>query len=326
MAFDATEAARKLTSRLKMRHLALLLQIRRHGSLTRAAEHMAISQPALTNTLTELEGMFGAPLFERSVRGMAPTPLGRIVLARAEAMVQDLDHLVRDMEAVASGHAAHLHVGVTPFVPGRILSAAVQQARLDGRRLTVTVHEGTGEYLLPRLRDHALDVVIGQVSSAEPGLEGLAFEPLYRQPPRLIANRRLAARLTRQRVDWTALAGLDWILGPPRTYLREQVAGLFLGAGLPPPQPVLESGASRLIGEMIAASEQAVSILPADIAEELVRVAGVAIIPYTFAWTLPPIGLFTRGDGTPRAAEKLFVEALRESGRGLFPGVMGGLL
>jgi DNA-binding transcriptional LysR family regulator len=311
MAFDAAEAARKLTSRLKMRHLALLLQIRQHGSLTRAAEHMAISQPALTNTLNELEGMFGAPLFERSVRGMTPTPLGQVVLAHAQAMTQDLDHLVRDMQAVASGHGAHLHVGVTPFVPGRILSAAVQHARLGGRRLTITAHEGAGEDLLPRLRDHTLDLVIGQ-ALADPEAAGLAFEILYRQPPRLIANRRLAARLTRQRLDWPVLAGLDWILGPPRTYLREQVAGIFLAAGLNPPQPMLESDASRLIGEMIAASEQAVSILPADIAEELVRVAGVVIIPYTFTWTLPPIGIFTRDSGTPRSAERLFAQALKD--------------
>jgi DNA-binding transcriptional LysR family regulator len=63
---------------------------------------------------------------------------------------------------------------------------------------------------------------------------------------------------------------------------------------------------------MIASSEEAVSIVPSDIAEELVRFAGVAIVPYSFEWTLPPIALFTRSEGPHSAAQNLFVEALRQ--------------
>ena len=63
--------ARRLAARLKMKHLALLLAIREQRSLTRVAEHMATSQPAVTQALAELEGLFGAPLFVRSARGMA---------------------------------------------------------------------------------------------------------------------------------------------------------------------------------------------------------------------------------------------------------------
>jgi len=327
MGFDAGDVAHKLSNRLKMRHLALLLQIRRHGSLTRAAEHMAISQPALTNTLNDLEGMFGAPLFERSARGMAPTQLGRVVLDHAQAMVQDLDHLVRDMDAVAGGHTAHLHIGVTPFVPSRVLPAALQQAARDGRRLTVTVHGGPGDLLLSQLQDRTLDIVVG-LASPTPSQEGLNFFALYSQPPRLIANRRLAARLTRQRLDWRRLAGLDWIMSPSASYLREQVAGLFVEAGLPVPRPVMESDAARLIGEMLAASERAVAILPADIAEELVRGAGVTIIPYSFAWSLPPIGFFTRNTGTARMAEQWFADALHKvkSARPAGPGTAGAAI
>jgi DNA-binding transcriptional LysR family regulator len=311
-AFESSEVIRKLSARLKMRHLILLLQIEQHGSLTRVAEHMASTQPAITNALAELESMFGAPLFDRSVRGMAPTRLGRVVLARARAMVQDLSHLVRDMESVAAGHAAHLHVGVIPFISGQMLSAAIRRTLPESeRRLTVTIHEGTSDQLLPQLRDHTLDIVIGRASSAV-DLERVQFELLYRQYPRLIASRRLSARLARNRLDWRALAGLDWILGAPNTPMREQVADIFLGAGIAPPAPMVESYSAKLIGELIVASERAISIVPADIAEELVRIAGVAIVPYSFEWTLPPIAMFTRTDSLQRAADHSFAAALRQ--------------
>jgi DNA-binding transcriptional LysR family regulator len=94
--------------------------------------------------------------------------------------------------------------------------------------------------------------------------------------------------------------------------MREQVANIFLGAGLTPPTPIVESYSSKLIGEMIVASEQSVSIVPADMAEELVRIAGVAIVPYSFEWTLSPIALFTRLNEPERMPSRLFAESLRQ--------------
>jgi len=309
--FSPDDVLRKLSSRLKMRHLMLLLQIEQHGSLTRVAEHMATSQPAVTNALAELESMFDVPLFERSVRGMTPTPLGAVVLARARALVHDLGHLVQEMEAVAAGHAAHLHIGVIPFVSGQLLSAAIARTVPQGRGITATIHEGQGPALLRQLRDHTLDVVVGWATPSV-DLGQIDFEVLYHQPPRLIASRRLAARLGRTRLEWNMLADLDWILGTPDSPIREQVADIFLRAGLAPPTPSVQSDSSKLIGEMIVASDRAVSILPADIADELVRIAGAAIVPYSFDWTLPPISLFSRADGLRRDVDALFAAALRD--------------
>ncbi|XAH22534.1 LysR substrate-binding domain-containing protein [Xylophilus sp. GW821-FHT01B05] len=296
--------------RLKMRHLVLLQLIREHGSLTRVAQHMATSQPAVTHALAELEAMFGAPLFVRSARGMAPTPLGEVALSRAQAMLQDLGHWVRDMEAAGSGRAAHLQVGVIPFVPGRLLADAIKATRPQGQPVTVSIHEGTSDHLLVRLREHELDCVIGR-TSAVLAMDGLLHEVLYQQEPRLIAHRRLSARLARRPLVWAELAGLDWVLGARQTPMREQITDVFLRASVAPPSPVVETLSSKLIGELIAANERAVSIVPADIAEELVRIAGVAIVPHRFGWTLPPIGLFQRAEHAGRAADALFAQALR---------------
>jgi DNA-binding transcriptional LysR family regulator len=226
-------------------------------------------------------------------------------------MIKDLDHLAREMEAVAAGHAAHLHIGVIPFISGQMLSAALKrlQARME-RRLTVTIHEGTSDQLLLQLKDHSVDIVIGRASSAI-DLGQVSFEVLYQQQPRMIASRRLAAKLARTPLDWHKLHALDWILGAPHTPMREQVTDLFLSAGIAPPVPIVESYSSKLIGEMIASSDEAVSIVPADIAEELVRIAGVAIVPYSLVWTLPPIALFTRAADSRSPARDLLVDALR---------------
>ncbi|PXW28704.1 LysR family transcriptional regulator [Paraburkholderia caballeronis] len=317
-AFDPTQVLHKLTSRLRVRQLMLLMQIEQHGSITRAAEHMSSSQPAVTQALAELEDLFGTPLFDRSARGMTPTPLGRLVLMCARGIAEDLGHLVGDIEAALAGRAAHIHLGVVPFVPSRLLASAIERTRSDGgQRISVTLHEGTSEHLLSRLQDHKLDVVIGRASSTLDATQ-VSMEVLYRQPPRLIAGRRLAARLSRVRPDWRRLAELDWILGAPHTPMREQVASIFLDAGIAPPVPLTESYSSRLIGEMVAAGERAVSIVPADIADELVRVAGVSVVPYTLEWSLPPVALFQRARGR-RVVDQVFADSLHALLRETYP-------
>lgn len=313
--FNPDEVLHKLSQRFKIRHCVLLLSIQELGSLTRVAEAMSTSQPAITKTLAELESMFGAELFDRSARGMAPTPLGRVALTHARAMVNDLDRLTRDMEAVAAGHTARLHAGIVPFISGQILSSAIQQATQAGdQRLVMTLREAGSHELLALLRDHTLDLVVGR-SAATLEIDGLDFEVLYTQQPRLISSRRLAAQLARRPTDWQPLLGLDWILATLHTPEREQVNTIFLEAGLTPPTPIVESDSTKLTGELIAANDQAISIVPADVAEELVRIAGVAIVPYSLSWTLPPITLFTRARDPRRPAYALLAKALRDAGR-----------
>lgn len=301
----------RLVSRLKMRHVLMLRLIHEYGSLTRVAEHMGISQPAATQALAELEAIFGAALFMRSSRGLTPTELGLLALARANVMLHDLEHWAHDMIAVGEGNAAHLQVGVIPFLPGKMLAEAIARTRPEGRRVTVTIHEDTSDHLLERLRSHELDCVIGRASSVL-NMRGVVHEILYHQEPRLIAHRRLAARLARRQLAWNELAELDWVLGARGTPMREQIADFFLRAGVAPPPAYVESLSSKVIGELIAASESAVSIVPADIAQELARIAGVAIVPYQFGWTLPPITLFQRVSGANYVEQAMFAQSLRE--------------
>jgi len=301
----------KIINRLKLRHLLVLLTIQEHRSLTRVAHQLATSQPAVTQLLAELEALFGGPLFLRSSRGMEPTPLGQIVLARSRTMLSDVNHWARDLEARSQGSAAHLHVGVIPFLPGRLLAEAINRARPEGRRITVSLHEDTSDHLLARLRMHELDCVIGR-TSAILDMSGLRHEVLYQQEPKLIAHRRLAVRLNRKPLQWFELTELDWVLGARRTPMREQITDFFLRAGVAPPPPFVESLSSKVIGELVAANERAVSIVPADVASELARIAGVGVVRHRFGWTLPPITLFQRIGGAQYEEQELLAHALKQ--------------
>ena len=123
----------RLGNRLKPRHLRLLADIARLGSLTRVAAAAGISQPAVTKALAELEDIFGAPLFERTGRGLRPTPLGELALLRAGRMRHDLELWAREIASVHEGRSAHLQVGAVPCV-GDLAEHGRQRAVPAARR------------------------------------------------------------------------------------------------------------------------------------------------------------------------------------------------
>ncbi|OUM26059.1 LysR family transcriptional regulator [Pseudomonas sp. 1239] len=309
-----TSLSRRLASRLKMKHLLVLQAIQAHGSLTQVALRLSTSQPAITQILADLESLFSAPLFVRSPRGMLPTELGNLIVARSRGMLADLDHWAMDIEAMTQGRAAHLNVGVIPFLPGRLLATAINQTRSCGKRISVTLHEGSSAHLLERLQAHELDCVIGR-TSALPDVPDLQHEVLYHQEPRLIAHERLAMHLNQRPLDLQALARLDWVLGPRQTPIREQLIDFFLNAGITPPSPMVESLSSRFIGELVATNEQAVAIVPADVAEELVRLCNVGRVRHRLGWRLSPMSLFQRINGANAVEQALFARALKRAAK-----------
>ncbi|CAB3734903.1 MULTISPECIES: LysR family transcriptional regulator [Achromobacter] len=298
----------RLSNRLKHRHLALLADIARHGTLTRVAAATGISQPAVTKALAELEDIFGGPLFLRSGRGLAPTPLGNLALVRARHMQSDLDLWAREVQALHAGHSAHLNVGVVPYVSSALLTAAI--SRLHQRfGVTLTLHRATTDHLVPMLRRHELDCIISRATSTV-ALDDLMHKVLYRQRPRLIAHSRLAQRLARRQPDWAAVAAMDWVLPASNTPTRQLIVEHFIRAGLRPPSPVLEAYSTDVIEGMLTTNETLISVVPEDIARELCQRGKLGMPPWDFGWELPPINLIRRKREQALAAEERFSEIL----------------
>jgi DNA-binding transcriptional LysR family regulator len=84
---------------IELRHLRLVKTVAEEGSITRAAAALGSTQPAVTRLLRRLENTLGGPLFVRSRDGVEPTSLGKLVIARAQAVLPVIDSLSSDVEA-----------------------------------------------------------------------------------------------------------------------------------------------------------------------------------------------------------------------------------
>ena len=112
---------------LTLIHLRYFSALAQHGHFGRAAQACAISQPALSIQIKELEAMLGGPLVERASRQIRLTTLGEDFLSRAREIilqVDELNDLVRSSEAPLVGR---LRLGVIPTVAPYLLPAIIQE-------------------------------------------------------------------------------------------------------------------------------------------------------------------------------------------------------
>src|ERR1700759_1356543 len=96
------------------RHLETLLWVVRLGGICAAAQHLNLTQPAVTRRIQELERELGAKVLRRQGRNVVPTPLGHICLGNAERILTE----VATMRVAASGKAAigTIRVGVVESI------------------------------------------------------------------------------------------------------------------------------------------------------------------------------------------------------------------
>ncbi len=102
-------------SRLKLEHLRTFLAVSRFKSVSRAAEALNLTQPAVTTRVKALEDSIGAPLFERSATGMNLTKRGDMLVNYAEQF-QHLSDLVEEHVVDASGADRLMRLGVSETI------------------------------------------------------------------------------------------------------------------------------------------------------------------------------------------------------------------
>ena len=83
---------------LDIAHLRDFIAVVDAGSLTRAATTLGVSQPALSQRMTQVERELGTRLLERGPRGIEPTEAGRALYRDAEPVVRQFDQLTKSVD------------------------------------------------------------------------------------------------------------------------------------------------------------------------------------------------------------------------------------
>src|SRR5258708_26977349 len=111
--------------RLKLRDLNIFKTVTRLGSMGKAATQLAISPPAISKAITDLEHVLGVRLFDRSRQGVEPTPYGSALLKWSAAVFADLKQGVEEIYTLADPSRGIVRVGTSDGMVAEILSALI---------------------------------------------------------------------------------------------------------------------------------------------------------------------------------------------------------
>lgn len=231
--------------RLKLRHISVVIEVARHGSLQKAADALMVSHSAVSKALAEVESIIDAQLFERTTSGVRPTRLGEVLVRHGHLILGDVLRAEAEIDAVQSGEAGNLSVGVfRPLGWWGELATCISSFRTQSPRVRLSVHEDPMEALLQRLDQDLVDVVIGRLASGY-GSETYAVETLCEDRPLFVA--REGHPLTRGPVELTDLIGFPWILPAQPNIVRQQLEFAVQDAGLWRMSAVVSSQLSSLM-------------------------------------------------------------------------------
>lgn len=160
---------------LTLKQLRYLEALARHGHFGRAAEACAISQPALSMQIRELEEALGATLFERGARQVRLTGFGEAFALRARDILRSVDELGDLARASRDRLVGRLRIGVIPTIAPYLLPTIIGNLTRQYAGLDIHVRETVTLKLIQELAEGGLDTAIVALPVSEPSFAEVAL-------------------------------------------------------------------------------------------------------------------------------------------------------
>lgn len=156
---------------LTLKQLKYFAALARYEHFGRAATACAISQPALSLQIKELEAMFGAPLVERGSRKVRLTPVGSVFLEKARRILLQVEELNDLMRASQGPLAGNLRLGIIPTIAPYLLPKLIAQLTEHFPDLDLNLRESITPSLIKDLKEGHLDIAVVALPMSEPSLQ-----------------------------------------------------------------------------------------------------------------------------------------------------------
>jgi LysR family hydrogen peroxide-inducible transcriptional activator len=160
---------------LSLKQFRYFEALARLGHFGRAAEVCAISQPALSMQIKEMEAALGTALFERAARQVRLTQFGEAFALRVRDILRSVDELGDLARAAQDGLVGRLRIGVIPTVAPYLLPGLIGNLARMNSGLDIHVRETVTPRLLQELAEGRLDTAIVALPVSEPSLTEVAL-------------------------------------------------------------------------------------------------------------------------------------------------------
>jgi DNA-binding transcriptional LysR family regulator len=285
---------------LNLHLLRLFAAVAAHGSFSRAAEALHVSQPAVSRGVREFELQVGSRLLERGPGGVRPTAAGAALAAHARALFAAERAAEEEMLALRGLDRGALAIGASTTIATYLLPPLLAAFHRAHPAVALRLAYANTHDIVERLIDRGLDIAVveGPVADAR-----VTVQPWRREEMVIVArpDHRLAGVAD---IPPEALAGELFIVREPGSGTRD-VAEELLARFHVVPQRTLEVGSTEVIKQVVAAG-LGIALLPRSAIGEQValgRLAALHVAGPTLWRTLSRLALPGR---QPSAAARAF--------------------
>src|SRR6185437_3241702 len=148
--------------RLKLRDLQILLTVAEYGTMGRAAEMLAVSQPVVSQAISDLERAVGVRLLDRSPRGVTPTAHGRALIKRGVAIFDEMQQGLKDLEKLSDPGAGEVSIGATASAAAAIVSPVIERLSRQYPRMRFRVLVADSTPLFDALELRRIELAISR--------------------------------------------------------------------------------------------------------------------------------------------------------------------
>lgn len=292
--------------RVTMTQLRAFLALVDTGSFTAAGHTPGLSQTAVHRAVRDLESGIQNNLVDRRGRGVALNTAGQRFARGARLAVGELKAIFADL-GLDSG-SSMIALGTMPLARPFLIPEAMTRMLAEQPAAQFRVFEGSWSELVEQLRDGLIDMLVGELPPYE--ISDLLKTPLYHDPLVIVGGRQHP--LVGEPVPTLeTLRSFPWIVGPQNSPLRAAWERLFAGHELP--SSPIECGSVMIIGRLLT-SANFLTVLAPDQAALQIRSGLLAQIGQPLSKSTFMMGITTRHNWRPAAAQRRFMAMLEEAG------------
>jgi len=301
--------ADRIGRRIKLRDLHVLHAVVQAGSMTKAANHLAISVPVVSKAIADLEHAVGVRLLDRSPQGVDPTNYGRALLNRSRTAFDELRLGVKDIEFLADPTAGEVRIGTSAPLAASFVSAVIERLSRRHPRIVFHVAARETETMHRELFERSVDLLVGR-KFGPVAEEQLSFEALY-ENPYVIAAGAKSPWVRRRRIELAELAGELWALPPPDSLVGSIAVDAFRACGLELPHMTVVAFSHEMRTNLLRTG-RFLTIHPRSVLRFPAKHPFLKELPVKLPVTSGAIGILTLKGRTLNPVAQLFIACARE--------------
>jgi len=289
---------------MELRQLRHFVAVVDCANLSRAAERVAISQPALTRSIKNLEDLLGVELLERKPRGVEATEAGLALYHHAQIVLNACQRLTREVRELERGVTGTVYVGVGSMFATHITADVAQNLAQVHPRLAMVVTDGFFEELLRRMQDGRLDLIFSNFPQVAVSSD-FVLEPLISVRSVVTAGRShpLARRRALNRAD---LVPHRWVIAD-QPHAQDSFERYFAEEGLPAPRDIFRTNSLTLMMSLVS-SGKFLSPLPQHLIDSRSAEADLVALSVEAAIERQAGLIYRAGAGSRPAVEHVLAE------------------